>query len=121
MAGQARTLKVAPEHRVGIRVPPDASILCCLVEFALYLMNRCDIDSDGITSLRRLHGRKDNTPILEFGKKILFMVAKPARGGKQEPRFHPGVFCWHAELVVRGCHRARADDQDTRSEREENS
>ena len=31
--------------------------------------------------------------------------------------------CWHAELVVRGGgrHRARAGDQDTRSERQENS
>ena len=52
----------------------------------------CDIGSDGKTPMQRLHGRKDNTPILEFGEKILYMPAKPARGGKWEPRFHPGVF-----------------------------
>ena len=46
-------------------------------------MNRCDIGSDGKTPLQRLHGRKENTPILEFGEKILYMW---------EPRFHPGVF-----------------------------
>ena len=57
-------------------------------------MNRCDIGSDGKTPLQRLHGRKDNTPILEFGEKILYMPAKPARRGNWEPRFHPG------ELVV---------------------
>ena len=34
----------------------------------------------------------DNTPILEFGEKILYMPAKPARGGKVGTRFHPGVF-----------------------------
>ena len=39
-----------------------------------------------------VHGRRDNTPILEFGEMILYMPAKPARGGKWEPRFHPGVF-----------------------------
>ena len=55
-------------------------------------MNRCDIGSDGKTPLQRLHGRRDNTPILEFGEKILYMPAKPARGGKWEPRFNPGVF-----------------------------
>ena len=33
-----------------------------------------------------------NTPILEFREKILYMPAKPARGRKWEPRFHPGVF-----------------------------
>ena len=85
-------LKAALEHRFGIRVPPDARILCWLVEFAAYLMNRCDIGSDGRTPLQRPHGRRDNTPILEFGEYILYMPAKSARGGKGEPRFHAGVF-----------------------------
>ena len=92
VAGQARTLKAALEHRIGTRIPPDARILCWLVEFAAYLTNKCDIGSDGETPLQRLHGRRDNTPILEFGEKILYKPAKPPRGGKWEPRFHPGVF-----------------------------
>ena len=92
VAGQARTLKAALEHRIGTRIPPDARILCWLVEFAAYLMNRSDIGSDGKTPLHRLRGRKDNTPILDFGVNTLYMAAKPARGGKWEPRFHPGVF-----------------------------
>ena len=81
VAGQART-----------RVPPDARIWCWLVEFAAYLMHRCDISSEGKTPLQRLHGRKDNKQILDFGEKILYVPAKPARGGKCETRFHPGVF-----------------------------
>ena len=92
VAGQARTLKAAPEYRIGTRVPPDARILCWLVECAAYLMNRCDIGSYGKTTVHRLHGGKDSTPILEFGEQILYVPAKPARGGKWEPRFHPGVF-----------------------------
>ena len=90
--GQGRTLKTALEHRIGARVPPDARILCWLVDFAAYLVNRCDIGSDGKTPLHRLHGRKDNTTILEFGEKILHLPAKPARGGKWEPQLHPGLF-----------------------------
>ena len=123
VAGQARTLKAALEHRRGARVPPDARILCWLVEFAAYLMNRCDIGSDGKTPPHRLHGRRDNTPIPEFGEKILCMPAKPTRGGKWEPRFHPGVFCWHVELVVRGsgCHRAGTGDQDKVGEHQESA
>ena len=92
VAGQARTLKAALEHRMATRIPPDAKILCLLVDIAAYLMNRCDLGSDGKTPMQRLHGRKDNTPIPEFGKKILYMLAKRARGGTWEPRFHPGVF-----------------------------
>ena len=76
VAGQARTLKAALEHRIGTRIPLD-----WLVELVAYLMNRCDIGSDGKTPLQRLHGRRDNTPILEFGEKILYIPAKPARGG----------------------------------------
>ena len=59
VASQARTLKAALEH-----LTPDARILCWLVEFVAYLMNRCDIGRDGKTPLQRLHGRRDNTPIL---------------------------------------------------------
>ena len=91
VAGQTRTLKAALEHRIGARVPPDARILCWLVEFAACLMNMCDTGMDGKTPLQRPHGRRDNTSILEFGEKILYMPAKPARGEMWEPRFHPGV------------------------------
>ena len=62
------------------------------IEFAAYLMNRCDIGIDEKTPLQRLHGRRDNTPILEFGERILYMSAKPARREKWEPRSHPRVF-----------------------------
>ena len=82
MAGQARTLKAALEHLIGVRVPPDARILCWLVEFAACLTYRCG----------------DNIPILEFWEKILYTLAKPARGGKWDPRFFPGV--WNAEFVI---------------------
>ena len=64
VARQVRTLKASLEHRTGTRVPPDSRILCWLVEFPAYRMNRCDIGSDGKTPLHRLHGRKVNTPIL---------------------------------------------------------
>ena len=48
-------------------VLPDARILSWLVEFAAHQMNRCDIGSDGKTPTHRLHGRRDNTPVLDFG------------------------------------------------------
>ena len=34
VAGQVRTLEAAFEHHMGTRVPPDARILCWLVECA---------------------------------------------------------------------------------------
>ena len=67
VAGPARTQKAALEHRIGTRIARDARILCWLVEIAAYMMNRCDMGSDGKTPLHRPSGRKVNTPILEFG------------------------------------------------------
>ena len=58
-----------------------------IIERAVGLMNRCDNGSDGKTSLQRLHVRRNNTPILELGERILYMPSKPPRGGKWEPRF----------------------------------
>ena len=66
--------------------PPDARVLCWLVEFASYLMNRCDIDSDGKTPLHRLHGRKGNTPILEFGEMILVHASQSSKRRNVENR-----------------------------------
>ena len=113
--GQARTLKAARERRIGVKVPPDARLLCWLVEFAAYLTKRCDIGSDGKTPLQRLHGRRDNTPILESGEKILYIPAKPARGGKVDTAIPSWSVRWHAELFIRssGRHRGRAGDQAT--------
>ena len=105
VARQVRTLKVALEHRIGTRVPPDERIPCWQVEFAAYLMNRCDVGSDGKTSLHRLHGRKDNTTILEFGEDLVnaCLARKRRKVGTAIPS---GSVCWHAELFVRGsgCH-----------------
>ena len=61
VAGQTRTLKTALERRIGARVPPDARILCWLVEFAAYLMSRCDIGSDGKTPMQL----KDTRPRIQ--------------------------------------------------------
>ena len=117
VARQARTLKAALEHRIGTRVPPDARILCWLVAFAAYLMNRC-VGSDGKTPLQRLHGRRDNTPILEFGEKILYMPGQASEREKVGTAIPSWSVCGDAELVIRGSgrHRARNGDQDTLGE-----
>ena len=122
VVGKARTLKSALEHRIGVKVPLDARILCWLVEFAAYLMDRCDIGSDGKTPMNRLHGRRANTPIAKFGEDL-------AHAGQASTRRKVGTAIpswsirWNAELVVgsSGCHRARSRDQNTCGERQENS
>ena len=119
VADQARTLKAALEHRMGTRVPPDARILCWLVEFAAYLIWTGAMSA--ATGGRRFRGcmAEGITPlILDFGEKILYSLAKPARGRKLGTAIPSWSVRGDAELVVRssGCHLARNGDQDTLSE-----
>ena len=99
MAGQARTLKAALEHRIGAKVSLGARILCWLGEFVACVMNRCDTG---------------------IGEKIFHIPPSQQKeeSGTAVPSWN---VCWHAELVIGsgGCHRARAGDQETRSERQE--
>ena len=115
-------MKAALEHRIGVKVPPDARMLCWLVEFAAYLMNRCDIGSNGKTPLQRLHGRRDNTTILERVEKSLHVPAKTSKRRKVGPTILSWSIRWNAELAIgsSGCHRARVGVQNTCGERQDN-
>ena len=108
------------EHRIGVKVPPDARTLCWLVECAAHLMNRCDIGSDGKTRLHRLHARRDSTPILDFGGVHACQTSKRRKVG---PAILSWSIRWIAELVIGsiGCHRAMVGDQNTCDGRQDNS
>ena len=84
------------------------------MDFAAYLTNRCDIGSDGKAPLQRLHGRRDNTPVLEFGERILYMPAKPACANDKSEY---GV---RLQSKCIGTHRhARVDAEDTIGRKEQ--
>ena len=78
VAGQDRKLKAALEHRIWTRFPPDTqrppvggSQCHGIIERAVGLVAcqaRTLKAALGKTPLQRLHGRRDNTLILEFGE-----------------------------------------------------
>ena len=118
VAGQARTLKAALEHRIGTRVP-NARTPLWLVEFAASLVNRQG-RKDTFTQAAWAKGQHTDPGIWREGLACAGQASKRRKVGTAIPSKSVGR---HAELVVRGsgCHRVRAGDQDTRSERQENS
>ena len=84
------------------------------MEFAAYLTDAIS------TATNRLYERRDNTSILEFVEKILYMTVKSARRGKWTPRFYPRIFVGilnsSSEVLIV---RARVGDQNTCDERQE--
>ena len=117
VAGQARTL----EHRTGTRVPSDARILCWLVGYAAYLMNRCDVGSDGKRPCRGCMAEGTAHPHWNSERRSCRCRPSQREGGKVAIEVPPRSVCWDAELVVRssGCHRARTGDQNTVGECQE--
>ena len=87
VAGQARTLKAALEHRIGTRVPPDARILCWLVAFAALLMNRCE-STTKVTAAGGCMGER--TTHRHWNSERRFCTCQPSQ--QEEESGHPGVF-----------------------------
>ena len=114
LAGQARKREVAWELRICAKVPPDARILCWLVEFAGHPTNRFDMGSDGKTPTHRLHGR------MFWNLENRCCTCLPSQQEEEsDPRFYPGVFVGF--LNSSSCHRARVGDQNTCCKWQENS
>ena len=111
MAGLARTLNIGVN-----KVPPDAWILCGLMEFAAYLMDRRDIGSDEKTPK---HRRTDSG----IWSENVVHACQTSKRRKVGPAILAWSVRWRTELIVRGsgCHRAGTGDQDTCGERQENS
>ena len=122
VAGQARTLKAALEHRMGTRVPPDAKILC-------WLVGNCCVPDEQV---RRRQRRKDAATQTAWPKgqhtysgmrrKDFVHASQASKRVNMGTAIPSQSVCGDAELVVRGsgCHRARDGDQDTPSEHQEN-
>ena len=110
VAGQARTLKSAP-----------ARILCWLVEFAAYLMNRCDIGSGGKKAAAETawpEGQNAHPGIRRQGP---VHAGQASQRGKMGTAISSWSVCGNAELVITGSgrHRARNGDQDTLGKHQE--
>ena len=70
--GMVRTLRSAVEGRWGIRLEVDHAVWPWLVEYAGYLLTRCEVSHDGKTPYERLKGKRARLQGMEFGEGILW-------------------------------------------------
>ena len=57
LTDQLRTLKMSPEHRVQCRLHNTHPVMAWLVEHSAYVLNQCELHTDGRTAYGRLHGK----------------------------------------------------------------
>jgi hypothetical protein len=91
--GQVRVLLGALESRWKVKMPVDHPILCYMIEYAAYLLNRFEVGRDGRTSYERCKGKKAKTLGIEFGESVHWK-RKPVGGalGKLSVMWEDGVY-----------------------------
>ena len=70
--GMVRTLRSAVEDRWGVQLDVGHAVWPWLVEYAGYLLTRCEVGHDGKTPYERLKGKKARLQGMEFGEGILW-------------------------------------------------
>ena len=91
LVDHVRVLKLALETNLNVRLPCAHPIMAWLVEHAAYLLNRCQLGTDGRTPWGRLHGKEASEKICEFGERVLWYVPKKQRA-KLDVRWRHGIF-----------------------------
>ena len=71
--GMVRTNKLSLEAQIGAPLPADHALITWLVLQAGALQRRFRIGHDGRTPYERLVGRKNSTPVAEFGEQVWFI------------------------------------------------
>ncbi len=76
VTSQLRSIKIALEYRLKVKVHDDSPIMQWALEHAVFLLNKLNVHkSDGMTSYERLTGRKWRRPIVEFSERVLAKMA----------------------------------------------
>jgi hypothetical protein len=77
--GHMRVILDAVETRWKVKIPADHPIICFLIEYAGFLLNRFEVGHDGKTAFERSKGKKAKTLGIEFGEAVLWK-RKPSGG-----------------------------------------
>ena len=118
VTAQLRTLKLALENRVGIKVDEELPIVEWLLEHSCFLLNKFSVGKDGMTPHERLTGRRWKKPILEFGEFVMAKLSLQRRNAgktrkqkrKLAPRAIPAV--WVGQVPRTGEHIVIKQDGD---------
>lgn len=92
--GQARTIELALESRIGSEIPSDHDVVPWIFEYAATTINKGQVGADGKTAYERLKGKPAHLSGLEFGEKVPWKGTTPARErlNKMDSDWHNGAF-----------------------------
>ncbi len=89
---QVRTLMLALQKRLEVKIPVTHKIVTWMVEHAADLLNKYHVGSDGRTAFERVKGKKYRGETVEFGRKILYKIPCKPEGGLMTERWVNGIW-----------------------------
>jgi hypothetical protein len=89
---QVRTLLLALQKGLEVKVPVTREIVTWMVEHAADLLNKFLVGPDGRTAFERLKGTKYRGETVEFGRKILYKIPCKPDGGLMTERWVTGIW-----------------------------
>ena len=81
--GQLRALKIGMESRLRAKVNADWLVIQWMVLHACTTINRYQVGTDGCTPLRRLTGKENRQPAVEFGEQVLAKIKRSPKTRKK--------------------------------------
>ena len=87
-----RTLKIATERRLGVKISVRHPAFPWLVLHASDCYNKFQVHRDGLTTYHRLKGRPYSGLCLELGICVLYKVSVKVQGGVMASRWEVGVW-----------------------------
>jgi hypothetical protein len=89
---QVRTMLLALQKRLDVKVPVTHKIVTWLVEHAADMLNKFAVGPDGRTAFERIKGKKYRGEVVEFGRKIFYKIPCKPEGGLMTERWVPGIW-----------------------------
>ena len=74
--GMIRTMRSALEDKWGVRVEVGHAVWSWLVEYAGWLITRCQVGRDGKTAYERVKGKRAKIQGLEFGEGVFWKMGR---------------------------------------------
>ena len=82
--GELRTLKLALESRINLKIGTKWKIVKWMVEHVGSMINRYQVGHDGKTPFRRIMGKECNQKVLEFGERVLIKPKRRQRSNRKQ-------------------------------------
>ena len=92
LESQVRTLKLATEQEVGVKMDVQSPLFAWMVQHSADLPTRCTVGRDGRTPSESLKGKRYHGLMVPFASMVYLKIPGKLQGGVMAERWLPGMW-----------------------------